>query len=81
MPYLVYILQCKDKSLYTGITNDIAKRLAAHKSGKGGSYTRSHPPLKIVYTEKARTKSRALKRELAIKKLSREAKFALIDAA
>lgn len=80
MIYFVYILLCKDKSLYTGITNDVAKRFSAHKKGKGARYTRSHPPVKIVHTEKYRTKGRALKREAEIKRLSRPQKLKLINA-
>lgn len=71
----IYILQCKDRSLYTGITKDVTKRFAVHKSGKGGAYTLSHPPVKIVYTEKTSSRSRALKREIEIKKLSRQEKL------
>ncbi len=78
MPYFVYILLCKDRSLYTGITNDIAKRLAAHKKGTGARYTRSHPPLKIVHKEKYRTKGLALKREAEIKNLTRPQKLKLV---
>ena len=78
MTYFVYILLCKDKSLYTGITNDVTKRFLAHKEGKGARYTRSHPPSKIVHTEKYQTKGRALKREAEIKRLSRPQKIKLI---
>lgn len=78
MPYFVYILECKDGSLYTGITNDLKKRFDAHKNGVGARYTRSHPPKKIVYSEKYRTKGRALSREAEIKALSREVKLRLI---
>ncbi len=78
MSYFVYILKCKDGTLYTGITNDLAKRLEAHKKGTGARYTRSHPPEKIAYSEKYRTKSRALKREAEIKRLSRPQKLKLI---
>lgn len=77
MAYFVYILLCKDKSLYTGITNDVAKRFLAHKKGTGARYTRSHPPVKIVHTEKYRTKGRALKREAEIKRFSRATKLKL----
>jgi len=78
MPYFVYILKCKDKSLYTGITNNLAKRFEAHKKGTGARYTRSHPPKKIVYSEKYSNRSRALKREAEIKRLSRQEKLKLI---
>ncbi len=79
IPYLVYILRCKDGTLYTGITNDIAKRFLAHKDGTGARYTRSHPPEKIVYTESYRTKGKALKREAQIKRLPRKKKLLLIN--
>ena len=70
----VYILLCRDKSLYTGITNNLEERLKAHKTGKGGSYTRSRGAVKIVYSERFETKGDALKREVEIKRLKREKK-------
>jgi putative endonuclease len=73
--WFVYILLCSDSSLYTGSTNDLEKRFSKHKSGKGGNYTRSHKPLKIVYSEKVDTKSQALKREIEIKSWSRSKKI------
>lgn len=76
--YFVYILRCADKSLYTGITTDVARRFAEHKKGKGGSYTRSRRVVKIVYTEKARTRGRALKREAQIKSWPRQKKLNFI---
>ena len=76
MPW-VYMLECGDGSFYTGWTTDVTKRLAAHQSGKGARYTRSHPPVKLVYTEELADKSACLKREAAIKKLSRREKEAL----
>lgn len=69
--WLVYVLLCVDGSLYTGITNNLEKRFTDHKNGKGGRYTRSHKPLKIIYSEKFETKSEALKREIEIKRWSR----------
>ncbi len=78
MSYFVYILKCKDGTLYTGITNDLARRFEAHKKGIGARYTRSHPPKKIVRSEKYGTKGRALKREAEIKRLSRGEKLELI---
>ncbi len=77
--YSVYILECGDGSLYTGITNDLPKRLRAHEEGKGAKYTRSHLPVKLVYTEECPDKGSALRRELAIKALSREEKLDLIN--
>lgn len=74
----LYILRCKDGSLYTGITTDVEKRLEAHRSGKGAKYTRGRGPLELVYREQCGTHSDALKRELAVKALTREQKQALI---
>lgn len=76
--WFVYILQCKDKSLYTGITNDIQKRLADHRAGRGSKYVRSRLPVVIVYEENIRTKSKALRREMEIKRLTRQQKLKLI---
>lgn len=73
--WFVYILLCQGGSLYTGIAKDPGKRFSEHQSGKGGAYTRSHPPLRIVYIEKKRTKSAALKREAQIKRWPREKKI------
>ena len=76
--WYLYILQCGDGSLYTGITTDVEKRLEAHRSGKGAKYTRGRSPLTLKYREACGTHSDALKRELEIKHLSREEKLALI---
>lgn len=76
-PWIVYILRCSDGSLYTGITNDLPKRLEAHAAGKASKYTRSRLPVKLVYGEPQRSQSAALKREAAIKKLPRRAKLGL----
>jgi len=76
--YLVYIVQCSDKSLYTGITNDLERRFSQHKNKKGGGYTQSHKVEKVVYTEQAKTRGDALKREAEIKSWRREKKLALI---
>jgi putative endonuclease len=80
MKWHVYILKCKDRSLYTGITTDLKRRFEEHRSGKGGGYTRSHKPEKIVYFEKLKSRSSALKREAQIKRMKRRDKFALIRA-
>ncbi|KKP69535.1 methyltransferase [candidate division CPR3 bacterium GWF2_35_18] len=77
--YYLYILKCGDDSLYTGITNDIEKRLTVHREGKGSKYVRSHLPIKIVYQEKYKTKEEACKREFEIKQMSREKKLTLIE--
>ena len=76
--WLVYILRCRDGSLYTGITNDLPKRLQAHAAGKASKYTRSRLPMTLAYTEPQKSKSAALKREAAIKKLRRAEKERLI---
>ena len=76
--WYLYILQCGDGTLYTGITTDVEKRLEAHRSGKGAKYTRGRAPLELLYREPCGTHSDALKRELEIKALSREKKEALI---
>jgi len=78
--YTIYIIQCRDGSLYTGITNNLEKRWTKHQAGTASKYTRTHPVEKIVYTKRCRTKGTALQREYAIKQLSRQAKLALIKA-
>lgn len=79
MTYWVYLLRCADGTLYTGCTNDLSRRLAAHNSGKGAKYTRSRRPVELVYREEVPDKSAALRREAAIKRLSRKEKLALIQ--
>ena len=76
--WCVYILRCKDGTLYTGSTDDFSKRLEAHRQGKGAKYTRGRGPLEPVYIEQCSDRSAALKREYAIKQLSREGKRLLI---
>lgn len=72
------MLRCRDGSLYTGITNNLDRRLAVHAAGKASRYTRSRLPVALAYQEPQPTKSRALKREAAIKKLSRTQKEVLV---
>lgn len=79
MPWFVYIILCADQSLYTGVTTDVKKRFQVHLQGKGAKYTRSHLPEKIVYVEDFETRSEALKREVAIKKLTRKEKEVLLE--
>ncbi len=74
----VYILKCKDDSYYTGITNDLEKRIADHESGSGAKYTRGRSPLTLMHTEMFENRSAASKREFEIKKLSRKEKERLI---
>ena len=76
--YWVYILRCADGTLYTGITNDVPRRLAAHNSGRGAKYTRGRGPVELVYREACGEKSAALRREAAVKRLSREEKLRLL---
>ena len=76
----VYILRCQDGTLYTGATVDLEKRVERHASGKGARYTRSRLPVELVYREPAEGRSAALRREAAIKRLTRAAKLALIGA-
>lgn len=78
--YYIYIIECKDKTLYTGITTDVQRRFKEHSLGKGGSYTRAKGVKKVLYTEKATTRSKALKREHKIKELSRQEKLNLIKS-
>jgi putative endonuclease len=72
--WFVYMVECSDGSLYTGITNDVEKRLAAHNAGKGAKYTKGRGPVILKYLEKLSSKGKALKREIEIKKMSREEK-------
>jgi len=74
----VYILRCADNTLYTGVATDLDARLATHNTGKGAKYTRGRLPVKLVYREAVRGRSAALKREHAIKRLTRAAKRRLI---
>jgi len=76
--YFVYLAQCEDKSIYTGITNDPIRRLKQHQKKKGGHYTRAHKVVDIIYTEKYSTRSEALKREAEIKTWRKERKLDLI---
>lgn len=72
------MLQCADGTLYTGITNDLTRRLQVHNDGMGAKYTRSRRPVVLVYSEAVPSKSEALQRELHVKGLSRDQKLALI---
>ena len=80
MPWYVYILRCGDGTLYTGITDDVPRRLAAHRAGKGAKYTRGRGPLELVYTEQLPDKSAALRLEIEIKRLRRAEKERLIKS-
>lgn len=76
--YFVYLLKCADGSLYCGITTDVKRRFKEHKEGEGGNYTRSHGAVKMVYIERSKDRSMALKREAEIKRLSRPQKLLLV---
>jgi putative endonuclease len=76
--YFVYILECEDGSLYTGMTTDVARRVREHQAGIGAKYTRGRTPVRLVHSERYRTRSHALRRELAIKRLTRLQKHSLI---
>ena len=74
----IYIIECSDKTLYTGWTTDIKRRLKEHNSGKGAKYTRGRTPVKLKYIEQFDTKQEAMRREYEIKKLTRQKKIDLI---
>ncbi|NCB63934.1 MAG: GIY-YIG nuclease family protein [Clostridia bacterium] len=77
MSYWVYMLLCADDTLYTGSTDDVDRRLAVHNAGKGAKYTRGRGPVSVVYREACADKSAALRREIALKRLSRPEKLKL----
>jgi predicted GIY-YIG superfamily endonuclease len=77
----LYILKCGDGSFYTGVTNDLDRRLRAHQEGKASRFTRARRPIELVYTEACGTRSQALSRECAVKSLTRPRKEALIAGA
>lgn len=77
--YVVYILRCGDGTLYTGITNDLPRRLKTHNAGRGAKYTRARLPVELAYCEESPDKPAALRRELAIKAMTREQKLKLIE--
>lgn len=79
--WFVYLIECVDKSIYTGVTNNVEKRFSDHVGGKGGRYTRSHKPQTLLYTETFDIKGDALKRECQIKEWPREKKLDLIKKA
>jgi len=80
MTWYIYILRCRDNTLYTGITTDVARRVGEHNNGAGAKYTKPRRPVTLVYQEIAKNRSAALKREWAIKHLSKQEKYATIDS-
>jgi len=77
--YFVYLLLCKDKTLYTGITTDVARRFAEHKAGTASHYTNARGASKMLYVERCKNRSAASKREAEVKKMNRAQKLALIS--
>ena len=77
--WYLYVLRCGDGTLYTGITTDVERRLEEHRQGRGAKYTRGRGPLELEYQEECGTHSEALKREYAVKQLTREEKIRLIQ--
>jgi predicted GIY-YIG superfamily endonuclease len=80
MPWFVYLVRCRDGSLYTGVSVDVKARVAAHNAGRGARYTRSRAPVTLVHVERKRNRSTAQIREAAIKALPRTAKLRLAAA-
>ena len=79
--WVLYILECRDGSLYTGITDNLERRFAMHTAGKGAKYTRGRGPLTLRYTELCQCRSQALRRECQVKRLPRKEKLALCESA
>ena len=79
--WILYMLECKDGTLYTGITDDLPRRMQAHASGKGAKYTRGRGPLTLRYIENCQDHSQALRREIQIKRLTKKEKLALFENA
>ena len=78
MPWHIYIVRCSDTTLYTGISNDVRRRVKTHNRKKGALYTKFRAPVRLVYTEAVLTRSAALIREREIKKLTRKQKLKLV---
>ena len=79
MSWTVYILECADSSLYTGITTDLARRITEHETGKGARYTHGRGPFRIVHQELHKNRAEASKREIIVKTMTRARKLALIQ--
>jgi putative endonuclease len=79
MSWFVYIVECADNTLYTGITNDLARRIDMHNDGTGAKYTKARAPVKLLYSESVASRSEASKREYLIKKLNRNGKLKLLE--
>ena len=79
-PWFLYILECGDGSLYTGVTKDLERRLKTHNAGRASHFTRSRLPVKLLYQESCAGRTQALIREYAVKKLPRHKKEALVES-
>ena len=79
MSWIVYMVKCSDNSIYTGISNDLKKRLDTHAQGNGSKYVRTRLPFKLIYIENSQSRSNALKREMEIKKLTKKKKELLVQ--
>ncbi len=77
MSWVCYVLRCADGTLYTGITNDLKKRLTTHNAGEGAKYTRGRTPVSLLHSEECVDKPSALRREIEIKQMPRAAKLSL----
>jgi putative endonuclease len=80
MPYFVYILLCQDGTFYTGYSKNVDSRIKLHANGRGARYTKAHPPQEVTYIETHTSRSEAMRRERAIKKLSHQQKQELITS-
>ena len=78
-PWFVYMVECRDNTIYTGISVDVERRIGVHNTGRGAKYTRSRLPVNIVYISEPMSRSKALRRERLIKKLPRKKKLSLIE--
>ena len=78
MNWFVYMIKCDDNTIYTGISNNLKKRLDTHKKGNGSKYVRARLPFKLIYTEECQSRSIAIKREIEIKKLDKKNKELLV---
>lgn len=78
--WYLYIVECRDRSLYTGITDDVSRRISMHNAGKGAKYTRGRGPVILRYQESCASHGDALRRELEVKRMSRQEKLALIES-
>ena len=79
MNWVVYMLKCNDNSIYTGISNNLKRRLDTHAKGNGSKYVRARLPFKLIYTEDCQSRNKAIRREIEIKKLNKKNKELLVE--